>query len=157
MLGSFHFSIQVETIEAANRFRPNRIFPVRSGGFVEVSKSPQVLIVEDEWLVRMEIADAFAELGFDVVESASAEQAAEIVMAAPEIDLLVTDIRLAGVKDGWDLAIEARGAVSEIAVIYLSANPPELERIVHGGVFIDKPALMETVTSAAIQLLRKAQ
>lgn len=115
--------------------------------------SQEVLIVEDEWLVRMELADAFSAAGFVVLESASAEQAAELIDANPGIALLVTDIRLAGAGDGWDVAAAARAAIPEIAVIYLSANPPASDRIVEGGVFIDKPALMEKVTSTADELL----
>lgn len=119
-------------------------------------KSPVVLIVEDEWLVRMELVDAFDASGFSVIESASAEHALEILEAVPDLDLLVTDIRLTGPLDGWSLAIEARSMLPSLAVVYLSANPPSLERIVEGGVFIDKPALMETVTRAAMQLLEGA-
>lgn len=115
----------------------------------------EVLIVEDEWLVRMELADAFALRGFTVTESASAEHAAEVLQANPALALLVTDIRLAGPRDGWDLAIEARRLMPEIAVIYLSANPAAPERMVEGGVFIDKPALMERVTTAAGRLLER--
>ena len=117
------------------------------------SKSREVLIVEDEWLVRMEIADAFLDLGFTVIESASAEHGAEALHGNPGVALLVTDIRLAGPRDGWDLAIEARTVRPGIAVIYLSANPPAPERMVEGGVFIDKPALMERVTETALGLL----
>lgn len=121
---------------------------------MEESTSPKVLIVEDEWLVRMELADAFAELGFTVVESASAEHAAEVLAGGSPVALLVTDIRLAGPRDGWDLAVDARSASPGVAVIYLSANPPALDRIVPGGIFIDKPALMKRVTGAALELLQ---
>jgi DNA-binding response OmpR family regulator len=113
----------------------------------------EVLVVEDEWLVRMELADAFAACGFQVIESASAEYAFEVVRANPALALLITDIRLAGPMDGWDLAIEARRANPAIPVIYLSANPLASDRIVANGVFIDKPAVMESVMAAAMQLL----
>lgn len=119
--------------------------------------SHRVLIVEDEWLVRMELADAFEALGFGVFESASAEQAIDMLRDNPGIDLLVTDIRLSGFNDGWQLAVEARAARAELPVIYLSANQPASDRIVPGGVFIDKPALMSKVTEAARQLLGQAR
>lgn len=101
----------------------------------------------------MELADAFADLGFAVSESASAEHAAELLETDLNFTLLVTDIRLAGQKDGWELARTARAARPGIAVIYLSANPPAPDMIVEGAVFIDKPALMARVTTAALQLL----
>ena len=102
----------------------------------------------------MELADAFSDLGFTVIESASAEHAIEVLEAHPGLLLLVTDIRLSGTRDGWDLASDARDAAPGIAVIYLSANPPAPDRIVPGGIFIDKPALMKHVTGAALDLLR---
>jgi DNA-binding NtrC family response regulator len=122
---------------------------------VNGTKAGEVLIVEDEWLVRMELADAFKALSFGVIESASAENASAALRANPDVKLLVTDIRLAGARDGWELALEARAAKPGIAVIYLSANPPARDRMVQGGVFIDKPALMARVTGTAVQLLGK--
>jgi DNA-binding response OmpR family regulator len=124
-----------------------------AGALVSDFKSREVLLVEDEWLVRMELADAFETSGFRVIESASADYAAEVVHANPGLALLITDIRLAGPMNGWDLATEARMANPIIPVIYLSANPPASERIVAGGVFIDKPALTETVMAIAMRLL----
>lgn len=116
-------------------------------------QSHRILIVEDEWLVRMELADAFEALNFAVIESSSAEHAIEMLRDHPDIALLVTDIRLAGWRDGWQLALEARATRPDLPVIYLSANPPAADLIVSGGVFIDKPALMDRVTEAARRLL----
>lgn len=101
----------------------------------------------------MELADAFEAMNFAVIESSSAEQAVEALLNNPDIALLVTDIRLAGSRDGWQLALEARTARPDLPVIYLSANPPAADMVVPGGVFIDKPALMSRVTEAASRLL----
>lgn len=101
----------------------------------------------------MELADAFEALGCVVVESASAEHAIGVLRENPAITLLVTDIRLSGLHDGWQLAIDARAARPDLPVIYLSANPPAGDLIVPGGIFIDKPAPMGRVTDAARQLL----
>lgn len=148
------FFVFRETFDGLNRSTPNRLSADgASGGAVEGRISHGVLVVEDEWLVRMELVDAFEEEGFAVVESPSAEQAIERLRGDPSLALLVTDIRLAGAKDGWDLAREARMTIPDIAVIYLSANPPAADKIVEGAVFIDKPALMHRVTAVAQALL----
>jgi CheY-like chemotaxis protein len=115
-------------------------------------KTRTVLIAEDEWLVRMELASAFEDEGCIVFESASAEDGVKALGAA-HIDLLVTDIRLSGVMTGWDLAAAARRHDPAIAVIYVSANPLAPGRDVAGSLFIDKPALIEQVVVAARQLL----
>lgn len=112
-----------------------------------------VLIVEDEWLVRMELVAAFEDEGYVVLESASAEDALVRLRASAHCDLLVTDIRLSGALSGWDLATAAREIEAAMAVIYVSANPPSSDRDVADSVFIDKPALITQVTAAAERLL----
>jgi CheY-like chemotaxis protein len=112
-----------------------------------------VLIVEDEWLVRMELVAAFEDERCTVLESASAEDALASLHAGESIDLLITDIRLSGALSGWDLATEARAIDASLAVIYVSANPPAPHRLVEGSVFIDKPAVIGQVVGAARRLL----
>jgi CheY-like chemotaxis protein len=47
-------------------------------GLVE-SKRPVVLIVEDEFLLRMDAVDMIEAAGFEVVEAANADEAIEIL------------------------------------------------------------------------------
>ena len=115
--------------------------------------SRTVLVVEDEWLVRMELTHAFEDEGCIVLESASADDALAKLRAHPEVTLLITDIRLTGALSGWDLAAQSRVIDPAIAVIYISANPLIPERAVPGGLFIDKPAIMAKVVAAAKTLL----
>lgn len=132
---------------------------IEAAGKIVVSglAARNVLIVEDEWLVRMELVAAFEDENCAVQESASAEQAIALVEASRErgmpIDLLITDIRLTGVLTGWDLASEARTLDEGIAVVYVSANLPVADRKVPGSVFIDKPAVADQVVAAARRLL----
>lgn len=115
-----------------------------------------VIIVEDEWLVRMELVAAFEDEGYAIVECASAEDAiVSLREQGDAIDLLITDIRLTGALTGWDIASEARAIWPDIAVIYVSANPPAAEREVAGSVFIDKPALVDRVIAEAGRLLAR--
>jgi CheY-like chemotaxis protein len=100
-----------ETLSAAAGFGRNE---VREG--VVVIKSRSVLIVEDEWLVRLELTSAFEDAGFAVTESGSAEEALDILRTRP-VALLLTDIRLDGQMNGWDLAEEARTQWPDISVI----------------------------------------
>jgi two-component system, OmpR family, response regulator len=126
------------------------------GALVNGLATRTVLIVEDEWLVRMELATGFEDENCVVLESASAEDAIAILGSddgGARVDLLVTDIRLAGPLTGWDLAAQARELDPGIAVIYVSANPPAPGRDVSGSLFLDKPALTDRVIAAARQLL----
>jgi len=116
---------------------------VRKGFFalVEHQHTPQVVLVEDEWLVRMEIADALAEAGFEVVEFSSGEGAVEWLEAGGQApDMLISDIRLTGPITGWDVAETYRARLPRIPVLYASANPCDEGRMVPGSRFMDKPA-----------------
>ena len=68
------------------------------------SKRPVVLIVEDEFLLRIDAADTIAAAGFDVVEAENADQAIEILEARRDIAVVFTDIQMPGSMDGLKLA-----------------------------------------------------
>src|SRR5271155_2060425 len=80
------------------------------------------LVVEDEWLVRMEIAEALNTDGWTVLEASTGEAALAMVDHNPAIDLIVSDIRLPGPVTGWDVADAFRAANASVAVIYCSGN-----------------------------------
>jgi DNA-binding NarL/FixJ family response regulator len=71
----------------------------------EAGSPPRILIVEDDYLVSMEIEAGLVEAGYEVIGIvASAEEA--VAAAAQGPLLVVMDIRLAGPRDGVDAAIE---------------------------------------------------
>jgi len=69
-----------------------------------------VLIVEDEFLLRMDATDMVRAAGFEVVEAANADRAIEILEARRDITVVFTDIQMPGSMDGlspggqWPLA-----------------------------------------------------
>lgn len=67
---------------------------------------PKILVVEDDFLIALEIETALLNAGFKVVGPAStADQAVEMAIAQRPI-LVIMDIRLRGFRDGVDAAIE---------------------------------------------------
>lgn len=106
------------------------------------------VVVEDEWAIRMQIADTLMDAGWDVEEFASAENAIDYLAQHPDIALLVTDIRLTGILTGWDVAEAYRDANSEMKIIYCSGNPPDQARQVAGSEFMPKPCPMEVILKA---------
>jgi len=119
-----------------------------------MERQPVALVVEDEWLVRMEIADAFERAGWLVVEAASGEEAVAILPDAETFDVLVTDIRLTGPMTGWDVAEIYRAELPELPVIYASANPPITARLVTGSLFFAKPSPIAELVAASEALWR---
>lgn len=65
---------------------------------------PLILVVEDEMLIRLLIADHLRGEGFIVLESSNAEEALEAFGSQAGIDLVFTDHNLSGDMDGQTLA-----------------------------------------------------
>jgi CheY-like chemotaxis protein len=59
---------------------------------VSAINRPVVLVVEDEFVMRMNAAEMIAEAGFEVVEAANADEAITILEARPDIHVVFTDI-----------------------------------------------------------------
>lgn len=105
----------------------------------------RVLLVEDEILIAEWIAECLLEQGF-VVQTASNAREALRQLSAGRIDVLFTDINLAGGMDGAALAQRARLMLPDLPVIYASARVATLapgERV-PGAVFLRKPYDPET-------------
>ncbi|TVV76019.1 ATP-binding protein [Sphingomonas solaris] len=79
----------------------------------------KVLVVDDEDLVRASTADMLGELGYDVVEASSAEDALAIVEANPDLDLMVTDHMMPGLS-GTELAHRVRARMPRMRVLVIS-------------------------------------
>jgi len=113
------------------------------------------LVVEDEWLLRMEIADSLREADWEVLEASSGESALALLKEDRKIHLLVTDIRLAGPLSGWEVAEAYRAHIPNIGVIYASANAADLARQVPESIFLEKPCRMDAILELGQQLRSK--
>jgi CheY-like chemotaxis protein len=78
-----------------------------------------VLLVDDEELVRATAADMLAELGYTVVEAASAEEALMRVSEGPAPDLVLTDHLMPGLT-GTELARTLRDQRPGLPVLIVS-------------------------------------
>jgi len=83
-----------------------------------------VLVVDDHDLVRASTAELLRELGFQVVEACSGEEAAELLDSGLHADLLVTDHLMPGMS-GVDLArlVEARRPGTPILLVSGYSDP----------------------------------
>ena len=79
-----------------------------------------ILVVEDEPLLRLMIVDFLRSSGCGVVGAASGEAAVEVLQLRDGIDVVFTDIQLAGTLDGWDVGETSRATHPTIPVIYTS-------------------------------------
>jgi two-component system, response regulator PdtaR len=63
-----------------------------------------VLLVEDEVLTRLMLADELRSQGLQVLEASNADEALTVLQSSLPVHLLFTDIRMPGEMDGMALA-----------------------------------------------------
>ncbi len=112
----------------------------------------RLLIVEDEFLIRMTLSEVLSDDGYEVVEAADAQEALA-ALGEYEIAVMLTDIQLPGAMDGRALAARARERSPSLPVIFMSGRPDQ-----GGGgnpldVHVNKPYLPSTISAAVRRLL----
>ncbi|HEY6618071.1 MAG TPA: response regulator [Steroidobacteraceae bacterium] len=114
-----------------------------------------VLVIEDEFFVRCNIADCLRDEGYTVVETASGEEAIAICRSSMSIDIVFTDINLVGAASGWDVAECFRIIRPNVAVLYTSGKLGDARRRVPRSKFVAKPYKNNDILKACEQLLGK--
>ena len=114
-----------------------------------------VLIVEDEQSIRDILTELFDTEGTGVSTAATLEEA-RAALARQEFDLIVTDLRLGGKRDGGLQVMAASGLLSpDATVIVLTAYPDDDNR--HASIrlgathFLEKPVDLQTIATLAAQ------
>jgi CheY-like chemotaxis protein len=105
----------------------------------------RVFVVEDEALIGVDTADTLEHQGFEVHLARSGEDALHRLRNGLPIDILFTDINLAGAMDGATLARLARELNPDLVVVYTSGTLDRVEQRVDGAVFVAKPYSPERI------------
>ncbi|MCW2349758.1 response regulator [Sphingobium sp. B12D2B] len=93
----------------------------------ETQRIRRILIVEDEPLLAFDEEHTLQTAGYEVVATVDRfREATAIILEQGAVDLVVTDVRLAGVRSGVELARHAREL--GIAVLFATATCPEEAR-----------------------------
>jgi CheY-like chemotaxis protein len=79
-----------------------------------------VLVVDDEPVVRANLAEVLEELGCTVLKATDGASALRVLRAAPQVDLLVTDVGLPGGMNGRQLADAARETWPDLSVLFIT-------------------------------------
>jgi DNA-binding response OmpR family regulator len=118
---------------------------------------PDILIVEDDPIVRSLVEDTLAEGGFKVGQASSAEQAIELLDAQEsQYRALVTDINLgSNTLTGWDVARHAREIAGDVAVVYMTGDSAAdwTSQGVPNSILLTKPFAPAQLLTAVSQLL----
>jgi DNA-binding NtrC family response regulator len=113
----------------------------------------RILLVEDEFYTRMDVADALRKVGFHVVEAGSADDAATFLQSGESVDLLFTDINLPGVLDGLSLAAKIRSAFPMMPVLIGSGDIERESEASRLGKFVAKPYDMRHLVRLVTDIL----
>lgn len=113
-----------------------------------------VLFAEDEPLIRLVATDALVEAGFRVIEVADGQGALAQLAAHPEIELLITDVRMPGNIDGIELTHRVVERWPHMAIIVTSGHAHlEAGDLPRGGLFLSKPYAPATLVLMAASLV----
>ena len=91
----------------------------------------RILVVEDEPLVAFDNEHLLNDAGYEVVATVDSMAAARSVIEREPLDLVLTDIRLAGEGDGIGVARIARDR--DVPVLFVSGNCTEEARALGVG------------------------
>jgi len=117
---------------------------------------PVVLVVEDDFLLRMDAANIIKDAGFDVLEASNADEAIAILESRNDVAVVFTDIQMTGSMDGLKLARAVRGRWPPIKIVTTSGQcVVEATDLPEGGRFLPKPYSPMQVSGLLRELTRR--
>jgi len=115
----------------------------------------RVLLVEDDFIINMDIREHLTECGYVVETAYCASAAIENLDRGRRVSALVTDIELGDGADGFAVARHARTANPGLPVVYISATSAARHGAegVAGSAFVGKPLHPREVVAALRRLM----
>lgn len=114
-----------------------------------------ILVVEDEFLIRMLLADELRDVGYQVIEAVNADEALDVLRGVTP-DAIITDVRMPGSIDGMGLLAVVRQRSPDLPVIMMSAHADPDDAVAAGASqFLAKPFRVGAIVEAVRQELDK--
>ena len=118
-------------------------------------KRPVVLIVEDEFLVRMIPERPSRRTDFDVLEAGDADEAIAIFSGRNDIRLVFTDVHMPGSMDGLKRAHFVRDRWPPVKIVATSGQARITDSdLPEGGRFLPKPYSAAQITTTLLELIQ---
>ena len=114
----------------------------------------RILVVEDEPLVAFDNEYLLKDAGYEVVATVDSLAAARKVIEKEQLDLILTDLKLAGEGDGTGVARLAR--TRNVPVLFVTGHDPEQARGLGLGC-LTKPYSDKVLKNALLALDRHLQ
>lgn len=120
-------------------------------------KPPLVLVVDDEPLIRMVMAETLLDAGFEVLEASDAHEALRLFDAASEVAVVLTDIDMPGGLNGLDLRDQLQGRAPNVPVVVTSGRGDIVRKQALGPQFLAKPFTADDLVSVVVACLKPGE
>jgi two-component system, response regulator PdtaR len=121
---------------------------------IAVKKRPVVLVVEDDFLLRMDAVDIVKDAGFEAEEAANADDAIAIIETHPNIHVVFTEVQMPGTMDGLKLARFVKDRWPPIKIVATSGRIKISEEdLPEGSIFVPKPYSPAQIVNSLRELL----
>jgi nitrogen-specific signal transduction histidine kinase/ActR/RegA family two-component response regulator len=129
-------------------------------GFIPEATGETVLLVEDEPSVRLLIAEVLRELGYSLIEAATAEIALPILASNVRLDLMITDVGLPGLN-GRQLAEIGRGHRPGLKVLFVTGYAEHATNrgdfLAPGMEMVTKPFSLEAIAVTIREMIESSR
>ena len=126
---------------------------------VALSRQPLILIIEDDYFLQTDLEQTLDDAGFASESASSGEEAlTRFAGDTKKYKALMTDIRLNGGLNGWDVARHLRAMEPALPVIYVTGSSAE-DWASHGvpnSILVQKPFARGQLVSAVSNLFTVA-
>lgn len=113
----------------------------------------RLLLVEDEFLIRMTLSEVLSDDGFEVLEAEDGNGALALLSDGESIALMLTDIQLPGGLDGKTLAGKVREQNPKLPVIFMSGRSETAPDPNPLNIYVNKPYSPIALSARVRQIL----
>jgi DNA-binding NtrC family response regulator len=123
----------------------------------DTAAKPTILVVDDEPLLLMIVAETLRDAGYNVREASTSDMAATVLKEPGDIDLLISDIKMPGLS-GYQVVDLGMSVRPKLRVLLMTgyAQDPVPKRMAESGVqVLHKPFDFDTLPQLVRQILDK--
>ncbi len=122
---------------------------------IAAANGHRILIVEDEFLIRLTLSEVLTDEGYEVLEADNGEDALLLLQKDAGISVLLTDIQLPGTIDGRELVNRMRATNPNLPVIFMTGRPDVMGEQPTGAreLYVAKPYLPSEICTAVRRML----
>lgn len=121
------------------------------------SSKPSVLVVDDDFLVRMLAVETLRDCGYEVREAEDGDVALEVLRAEKDVDLLITDVKMPRMN-GYQLAQSAMALRPKMKILLMTGYAQEAVPVNISQAGVDvlyKPFDIDRLSERAKELLAR--